>query len=564
MSSTNGPESPFSGTPIADDVVESHRVGRLGHDGVDGVDHVAHRHRAARRVEHDRALDRRTRGGDELARDVARVLQLRPPAVGDLVRRAARGREHGLRGSRRHALIAAEAVDGVGPQADARDPVVGPVDAGRLLVGALEDAVERGRGAALLVLVAGLGRVVGRDRRGVGERAGERPERAHGLEDDDRPDHVDARAERRVRAHERHLQRREVDHVRDPALLHRARELGQVGHVAAHLVERRELGIVEQQPQPVVAAAEVVGRDAAAFVEQQADRPGADAPVRAGDQVPLSLTRLLRRGPVARARRPAARLPCGRCRIRSRLIIASTVSRRTFGPDAVEYHATCGESKVLRRGQDAAHPRQRLAREDVECRAADPACLEASARASSSISAPRETFTSSAPGRIPRTASGAEQLLGRRQQRQVQRDEVARRPAARRGCRSGLDAVGQRRADRVVGLASAPTSGAHATAIARPMRPRPTRPSVSDSSGAHAARATTARPTAARQAVGLDQPPVQRQQHRDGVRRDLVGGVVGEVDDRDAGRLARPARSIASSPIPARPITRTLGPSAAM
>ena len=47
----------------------------------------------------------------------------------------------------------------------------------------------------------------------------------------------------------------------------------------------RELVVVEQQPQPVVTAAEVVGRHAAALVEQQLAPPSElDAAIRAGHQ----------------------------------------------------------------------------------------------------------------------------------------------------------------------------------------------------------------------------------------------------------------------------------------
>ena len=42
-----------------------------------------------------------------------------------------------------------------------------------------------------------------------------------GLEQVDRPDDVDERAERRIRAAERDLERGEVDDVRDPVLVER-------------------------------------------------------------------------------------------------------------------------------------------------------------------------------------------------------------------------------------------------------------------------------------------------------------------------------------------------------
>ena len=72
--------------------------------------------------------------------------------------------------------------------------------------------------------------------------------------------------------------------MRDAAILDRAAQLMQVGDVARDAVESAELVVVEQQPQPVVTAAEVVGRHAAALVEQQPHRPGTDAAIRAGHQ----------------------------------------------------------------------------------------------------------------------------------------------------------------------------------------------------------------------------------------------------------------------------------------
>jgi len=56
---------------------------------------------------------------------------------------------------------------------------------------------------------------------------------ARRLQDVDRADHVHPGAERRVRLHERHLQSREMDEVRDLVPGQRALELVEVGHVAA-------------------------------------------------------------------------------------------------------------------------------------------------------------------------------------------------------------------------------------------------------------------------------------------------------------------------------------------
>ncbi len=96
------------------------------------------------------------------------------------------------------------------------------------------------------------------------------------------------------------------------------------------------------------------------------------------------------------------------------------------------------------------------------------------------------------------------------------------------------------------------------------MRPRPTSPSVRVSSGATRCSHSCVAPRLARPAVGLDQLALHRQQHRDRVGRDLVGGVVGLVDDRDAGpRRPRRGRSRRARSRPARSPC-TFGPSAAM
>ena len=122
----------------------------------------------------------------------------------------------------------------------------------------------------------------------------------------------------------------------------------------------------------------------------------------------------------------AARLPCGTVPDSIQTIMASTVSRRTFGPDAVENQATCGESTVLRRREDAGVGGERLAREDVERRAADLPGLE---RVGEGVLVDQRTARDvhqQAPGRMRSNCAGPISFSVVGQQRQVQRDEVAR------------------------------------------------------------------------------------------------------------------------------------------
>ena len=163
---------------------------------------------------------------------------------------------------------------------DAGHALVGPVDPGRALVRGLEDAVQRPRVALAAVVVDGGGARVGdRGREAV---AAGRLEHVH------RADDVDGRAERRVRLHERHLQRGEVDHVRDLVLRERPLELLQVGDVAADEGDLLDLVGRRDQLEPVPVVAEVVRDDGDALADEQRRRPGPDAAERAGDEEPVA------------------------------------------------------------------------------------------------------------------------------------------------------------------------------------------------------------------------------------------------------------------------------------
>ncbi len=185
-------------------------------------------------------------------------------------------------------------------------------------------------------------------------------------------------------------------------------QLGQVGDVAAHLGQRLELVGVEQQPQPVVAAAEVVGDHAAAVVEQLADGPGADAAVGAGDQVPLVGAHA---GTGVAASRPRLTVPD--------VEIAEHVLHRV-APDArARRRRVPGDvrrEQRPRRREQRRVLRQRLGREHVERRAAEPAVLErrrrprprrAARRGRRSRAARRAAPSRARPGRSASRSRGA-------------------------------------------------------------------------------------------------------------------------------------------------------------
>ena len=104
---------------------------RSGRDGSDRRHDVVDPDARAGEVVHRRALGRGETRGDERARDIARVLELGAAAVRDRVGRRRRPRRASPGRSRGDALVAADAVDGVRPQADARDAVLGRSRPGR-------------------------------------------------------------------------------------------------------------------------------------------------------------------------------------------------------------------------------------------------------------------------------------------------------------------------------------------------------------------------------------------------------------------------------------------------
>ena len=107
---------------------------------------------------------------------------------------------------------------------------------------------------------------------------------ARGLEQDRRAYRIDPHAADRVGAHERHLQRRQVEDVGDAVVDDGFFELLEIGNVAADHVELGQLRVIEDQFQPMPAAGQVVGRDRHPFAKQALDRPGPDAAKRAGHQ----------------------------------------------------------------------------------------------------------------------------------------------------------------------------------------------------------------------------------------------------------------------------------------
>jgi len=109
----------------------------------------------------------------------------------------------------------------------------------------------------------------------------------HRLEDVDRADDVDQRPARRIGGGERHEHRRQMDHVRDRALVERVLDGREVGDVAAHELDAGQLlGAHHQLGAPAVFT-EVEGHDRAAFAHELAAAPRADAAERAGEEPAL-------------------------------------------------------------------------------------------------------------------------------------------------------------------------------------------------------------------------------------------------------------------------------------
>jgi hypothetical protein len=124
-----------------------------------------------------------------------------------------------------------------------------------------------------------------RDRGRIDDRRDAVAAAAHRLEHVDGAQHVHRCPERRVGAHERDLQRGEVDHVRDRVLVEHPLDELEVGDVAAHADDALGLLRLERDRQARRLLAEVEGDRLVSPVEQRAQRPGADRAVGAGDEV---------------------------------------------------------------------------------------------------------------------------------------------------------------------------------------------------------------------------------------------------------------------------------------
>ena len=94
--------------------------------------------------------------------------------------------------------------------------------------------------------------------------------------------------QRRIGLAERHLERREVDHVGDVPRLQRRGEGVEVGDVAAHDLDRRHLVRGHDLLEPACARAEVERRHGGALADQRPHGPGPDAAHRPGDEEPLA------------------------------------------------------------------------------------------------------------------------------------------------------------------------------------------------------------------------------------------------------------------------------------
>ena len=107
------------------------------------------------------------------------------------------------------------------------------------------------------------------------------------LEYVDRADHVDHGPERRVRRAERELQAGQVDQVGDAAVGHQGGHVAAAGHVEFGEFEPVVGLSLGDEPETAQVRAQVGGHDRHALVEQQPQRPRADAARGAGDQEPL-------------------------------------------------------------------------------------------------------------------------------------------------------------------------------------------------------------------------------------------------------------------------------------
>src|SRR5438132_689543 len=209
------------------------------------------------------------------------------PAITDVVRQAQCECLDGLGRLAGHAKVAAYAIDGPWPQADARQAMILKIDACIAFVAAFEDAVVRRRRKGHVVRDGASAVPLGRaeHRRGAGvNQALHSCRLAHGLEYGQRSQHVHLCAQKRIGLADRHLQAREVNDMRDGVRLDRLQQAGVVRHVSLHEFDLLELMIVEQQPQAVQVLLEVIDEDLIATFEQITGDPTADASVAAREQ----------------------------------------------------------------------------------------------------------------------------------------------------------------------------------------------------------------------------------------------------------------------------------------
>ena len=182
-------------------VAEGHAVRPA--DLAEGGDEPLHRHDRAPDVVRVGPLVRRSQGGEEGRGDVADVLEVLEPAVADGVVSAGGDGLDRLGRLAGDAEVAAHAVDRPGAKADARDPAVEPVDPGVQLVADLEGPVMGQRGQPDLVADrpgrVGFGRAVDGGRTREDDPLDLPFERGRGLEDGERPQHVDPRPQQRDR-----------------------------------------------------------------------------------------------------------------------------------------------------------------------------------------------------------------------------------------------------------------------------------------------------------------------------------------------------------------------------
>ncbi len=155
-------------------------AGGRGRHPLDRRDDLVHAELLPTQAVHGRTGQPGTGRRDERLGRIVGELELVRAAEVDVIRAAGRGRDHRQRRLRRHALVAARAVDQVRSKADARDAGSLPEDPRALLVGHLEHAVVRGREEFRVRAEHGLTVVTLRSVHRGAARVDERPCRAAG------------------------------------------------------------------------------------------------------------------------------------------------------------------------------------------------------------------------------------------------------------------------------------------------------------------------------------------------------------------------------------------------